>query len=54
MSNQTLIKDLLAREEGAALDEMIAATGGLPTPPAQHSRVFVSRALPWTRTGSTV
>jgi len=27
---QTLVKDLLAREEGASLDEMIAATGWLP------------------------
>jgi hypothetical protein len=30
LSKQTLIKDLLAREEGATLDEMIAATGWLP------------------------
>ena len=30
VSKQTLIKDLLAREEGATLDEMIAATGWLP------------------------
>jgi hypothetical protein len=30
VSKQILIKDLLAREEGATLDEMIAATGWLP------------------------
>jgi hypothetical protein len=30
VSKQTLIKDLLAREEGATLNEMIAATGWLP------------------------
>jgi hypothetical protein len=30
VSKQTLIKDLLAREEGVTLDEMIAATGWLP------------------------
>lgn len=30
VSKQTLIKDLLAREEGATLDDMIAATGWLP------------------------
>lgn len=30
VSKQTLIKDLLAREQGASLDEMIAATGWLP------------------------
>jgi len=30
VSKQTLIKDLLAREEGATLDEMIAAIGWLP------------------------
>jgi DNA-binding MarR family transcriptional regulator len=30
VSKQTLIKDLLAREGGATLNEMIAATGWLP------------------------
>jgi hypothetical protein len=30
VSKQSLIKDLLAREEGATLDEMIVATGWLP------------------------
>ena len=30
VSKQTLIKDLLAREEGASIDEMIAVTGWLP------------------------
>lgn len=29
-SRQTLVIDLLARKEGASLDEMIAATGWLP------------------------
>ena len=29
-SKQTLIKDLLARHEGASLDEIIALTGWLP------------------------
>lgn len=29
-SKQTLIKDLLARDEGASLDELIAATRWLP------------------------
>ena len=30
VSKQTLIKDLLAREEGASIEEMIAVTGWLP------------------------
>jgi hypothetical protein len=30
VSKQALIKDLLAREEGATLEEMMAATGWLP------------------------
>ena len=30
VSKQSLIKDLLAREEGGTLDEMIAVTGWLP------------------------